>query len=455
MNKKILRAAPAVAAILALVLAVVALVGLQLQQDVIETQGVSNFDQVWARSSTSTVTEPILRARQDGAGDVLRLYDGSTVVFGVADGGGVTITGTLETTGAITQTGTLNVSDLVVQDDSTLGDAADDTTTINGDIFFTCISDTNASDYNECLKVEGDMEGDTTKDRHYGIVVELTRGASQGVAVGDHDEAGIKVRMNTKAITTTAGTTQRGMDVESKADNPSGTTTNLYGASITAKSDTGAGSVTNMIAATFNTQNNAAVTGNLFGIDVRLYRQAATVPTAEYGIQVRSSSSTGAGADAAIYLNSDYAGSPVTDSWDYGLDISGAAINTADIRLENGETISNQTDTVVALSGFLGLEEGAVIDLGAGGTITPNASYQPITNSTGGSIDTSAGTAIADGGDPGVILIICNEDAQSIVIKDGANTLIGGDKTLTGGAMDCMMFVWNGGDWQGLAFHDN
>jgi len=168
-------------------------------------------------------------------------------------------------------------------------------------------------------------------------------------------------------------------------------------------------------------------------------------------LQVRNSSTSGSGADAAIYVNSDYGSSATTDSFDYGLDFSGSAINTAEFRGENGETINNGTDTAIQIGGFLALTEGSVIDLAAGGTITPTASYQPITTSEAGSCTTSTSTAIADGPVAGAILIICNEDAQDIVIDDGANTDIGGNQTLTGGAGDCLPLIWNGADWNKLA----
>jgi len=96
-----------------------------------------------------------------------------------------------------------------------------------------------------------------------------------------------------------------------------------------------------------------------------------------------------------------------------------------------------------------------VVDLGAGFTLTPGASYQPVTNSTGGSITSDTSTAIVDGAVPGVILIIVNEDAQDIVLKDAANTQLGGDITLTGGADDSITLLWDGTDWTCLSVHDN
>ena len=347
--------------------------------------------------------------------------------------------------------------DFTVQNDSTLGNAANDTTTFNGNMVFTGIPDTDSTSYDEWFLIQGDMTGVANKDRNFGLVIEMTRPAGQEITTGDHLEAALKIAIDTEATSTTAGTTMRAIDAEAKADNPSGTVTNLYGASITAKSDTGAGDVDSMIAATFNTQNNAAVRSNLMVADFRLYRQAATVPTNEYGIQVRSSSSTGSGADAAIYVKSDYSGSATTDSWGYGLDLSGAAINTADIRMENGETISNGTDTAVQIGGFLALEEATTQDLTTNGwTLTATASYQPVTVAGSAHTTSDATTGIANGAVAGALLIVCNEDATyNVVIKDGANTKIGGDITLTAGQDDCLTMIWNGADWVGLSDMDN
>jgi len=143
------------------------------------------------------------------------------------------------------------------------------------------------------------------------------------------------------------------------------------------------------------------------------------------------------------------------DTWDYGIDLDPITAGVADIRLSNGETIKNTTDTVVQVSSFFALEEATTQDVGAGFSLTPTGSYQPLTNSTGGSITSDTTTAIVDGAVAGVILVICNEDAQDIVLDDGANTQLGGNITLTGGADDCVTLLWDGTDWTALAFHDN
>jgi hypothetical protein len=366
----------------------------------------------------------------------------SAMVDGAADAVLLTVQGNA------TQT-----SSLIVAEQS---DGTDKLTVANtGQVVFSPEADSDGANYDEWVTIAGEMTGVGTKDRNYGLLIEMTRPAGQEITNGDHDEAGLKIRVDTEAVTTTTGTVLRGADIEAKADNPDGTVTNLYGAAVTAKSDTSAGSVANMIALTTNAQANAEVTDSMMAADMRLFRQSANEPTAEYVVQVRNSSTTGTGADAGIYVTSDYSDTLATDNMDYGLDMDTADVTTADIRLSNGETISNVTDTVVQVGGFFALSVGATQDLGAGFTLTATASYQPITNSTGGSITSDTTTAIANGVVAGQVLILCNLDAQDIVIDDGANTDLGGNVTLTGGAKDTLTLIWDGTDWMGLAVHDN
>jgi hypothetical protein len=339
-----------------------------------------------------------------------------------------------------------------VDGDSYFGDAAGDTCTITGDATLSGSRDATTG-YDYFFTIEGSATGIVNGAKTYGLLIDMDRPAGNESNGGDLDDAGIKVRVETEAITTTAGTVLRGADVEAKADNPSGTVTNLYGGLFSAKSDTGAGSVATMIALNANVQNNATVTTDLMALDARLMRQAATEPTNEYVVQVRNASTSGGGVDAGIYFKSDYSGE--TDDFDYVLDMSAANVDDADIRLSNGETIKNTTDTVVQISSFFALEEATTQDVGAGFSLTPTGSYQPLTNSTGGSITSDTTTAIVDGAVTGTILVICNEDAQDIVIDDGANTQLGGNVTLTGGADDCLTLLWDGNDWTALAFHDN
>jgi len=423
--------------------------------------GMTHFTGVGIAQPTEVGTAtPALLVDNDGVSNIVEFRDGGTPVWTINDGGALSFTGDESRTGSMvvaapTAVGTATPA-LVVDNDgvSDFLDVRNNATpvlTVNDDGVTVSGARDAASGYDYFVTIDGSATGVAGGAKTYGLYVTMDRPAGNESGSGDLDDAGIKVRVETEAITTTTGTVLRAVDAEAKADNPDGTVTNLYGGLFTAKSDTSAGEVDTMVALSANVQNNAAVTTTLMSGDFRLMRQAATEPTSEYVLQVRNSSTSGSGADAAIYVNSDYGSSATTDSFDYGLDFSGSAINTAEFRGENGETINNGTDTAIQIGGFLALTEGSVIDLAAGGTITPTASYQPITTSEAGSCTTSTSTAIADGPVAGAILIICNEDAQDIVIDDGANTDIGGNQTLTGGAGDCLPLIWNGADWNKLA----
>jgi len=408
---------------------------------------------VSAPTAIATAT-PALLVNNLGVSQLASIQDGGTEVLGIRNGGGVVVSAptAIATAQPALVVNSDGLSRLVeVQDAATAVFAIND----SGKALFGPSADADAANYDNMVYIGYSMTGTGTKDRNYGLVIEGQRPAGQEIRSGDHDEAGLKIAVDTHAVTTTAGTVLRAINAEAKADNPGGTVTNLFGASLTAKSDSNAGEVANMIALTTNSHANAQVIDSMMSADFRLFRQSATEPTAEYVIQVRNSSTTGSGADAAIYVASDYGDSATTDSVGYGIDFSGAAINTAEIRGENGETIANTTDTAWIIGGFVCATEGATIDLADGATITPVASYQPITNATGGSITTSATTAIADGPVAGAILILVNEDAQNIVIKDGANTILSGDLTLTGGANDTLTLIWNGADWVGISVIDN
>jgi len=362
-----------------------------------------------------------------------------------------TTDGTIAFGGIIAPTG-----DISLENGELISNDTDGTIDIEGNFSVAGVRDASTG-YDYFVTVAGEATGVVTGAKTIGLLIDMERSSSYPITPsGDLADTGLQVRVETEATSTIAGTVLRAVDAEAKADNPDGTVSNLFGGSFTAKSDTGAGSVDSMIGLQSNVQNNAAVATTLISADFRLYRQAATVPTTEYVTRIRSSSSTGSGADAAIYVESDYAGSATTDSFDYGLDMNAAAINTADIRLENGETINNNTDTAVQIGGFLALTEGTVIDLANGATITPTASYQPLTCSGAEHSTTSDSTAIADGPVAGSLLILCNEDATyNVVIKDAANTKIGGDKTLTANQDDCISLIWNGADWVGLSDMDN
>jgi len=368
--------------------------------------------------------------------------------FTIADN--VLIDGQADAVQLVVQGHSTQTSDLVLVENSD----GQDRVNINnyGQTIFSVSPDADSANYDRWVTIQGYATGVTTKDRNYGLYIMMQRPAGQEITVGDHDEAGIQVRVDTHAVTTTAGTTLRAIDGEAKADNPDGTVSNLYGGTFTAKSDTSAGSVARMIALTTNSQANAEVTDAMMAADFRLMRQSANEPTAEYVVQVRSSSTTGTGADAGIYVTSDYSDTLATDDMDYGIDFDTADVTTAEVRGSSGETLSNVTDTAWEIGGFTAYDEQTAVEIADGESITPTGTYQPITSS--GAVTTSATTAVLDGVLTGQLLILVNENASdTIIVKNGANTHLSADITL--GNDDTLTLLWDGADWLEISTADN
>jgi len=253
----------------------------------------------------------------------------------------------------------------------------------------------------------------------------------------------------------------RALDPAAKADNPGGTVTSLYGASVTAKSDTSAGSVGTMVGLTSNSMANAEVTAFMASADLRLMRQSANEPTEEYVVYVRNDSTTGSGADAGIYVTSNYTPSATTDSMDYGLDMGTAAINTADIRLQNDETIGNTTDGTVdvtadnvdvsgdlVVSLFGRFEAQTPIEVTAGGSFTPTGTYQPITATVSLGLSDITPTTAGD------LLILVNETDVTITITNTGTTMLGGENAVLT-QYGSLTLICDGTNWLQLCKSDN
>ncbi len=397
----------------------------------IEVDGAADFDGAVDMASTLN----LLGALSDSGGALT--FEDNTLIDGQSDAVQLTIQG------HTTQTSS---SFVVEQSDGT------DKFTINdfGQVTISPEMDDDGANYDTWVGIDGTVTGTGTKDRVRALEVEFERPAGQELTSGDHDDVGIKVAVKTKAITTTTGTVLRGIDCEAKADNPSGTVTNLYGGLFTSKSDTGAGDVSEMIALSSNVHNNAAVNTTLLSADFRLYRQAATEPTTEGVVRVRNGSTSGTGCDYGVGIVSD--GSGETDDFDYGLDMSGADIDDADIRFSNGTTLYETTDTVLTFGEFLAAEEQSAVTLGDGETITATGTFQPITSS--GNVTCSTSTCIVDGVVDGQLLILQNVGSDNIVIDGtGGNVECKNDVTLDDN--DTLMLLWNGSDWFCIANYDN
>lgn len=84
---------------------------------------------------------------------------------------------------------------------------------------------------------------------------------------------------------------------------------------------------------------SAGATTNLYGLKVDL-RNEGTEATNQYGIVITNTdNSTANASDAAIYVTD----AGTNTGWDYGIDLSGATIGTADFKLHNGALFNNSS----------------------------------------------------------------------------------------------------------------
>ncbi len=220
-----------------------------------------------------------------------------------------------------------------------------------GQVTLAPVADSDTDNYDNWLQIASNIVGLGTKDRVYGLDIELTRPAGYDTTNGDHDDAGIKVRMVNKSTANATGTTLRGIDVNVKNDNPSGAITNLSGGTFTSQTDTGsppAGNVSTAYALQGQITANAPVTDSLIVADFRNFRQTATEPTVEYGVQIRNGNTTGTGIDRGLSFKSEAA---TVGDFGYIIDMNDAAASTADVRLSQGETIDNLVDGTVNIGG--------------------------------------------------------------------------------------------------------
>ena len=138
------------------------------------------------------------------------------------------------------------------------------------------------------------------------------------------------------------------------------------------------------------------------------------------------------GTTAATFSSSGVAGAVAATT----ISASGKIAANADVTI--GTTLGLTKTTIAATEAFI---------------LTNLSAYVSLT--TTGAVTSSATTAIADGSAANNYLVIENAGAADVILKDGANTKLGGDMTLTGGANDTIVLIWNGADWLSLGQTDN
>lgn len=190
-----------------------------------------------------------------------------------------------------------------------------------------------------------------------------------GSTVTSGDLTGLRSRVTGNAAS--SGANVRGAYLEAKAG------ASKYAAMLEGSlshADYSAGSVTVSGdvrgSATHISQGSGLNAANLYGHLITIQtRGDEVITTNDFGIMINNEAVGGNGRqmDAGIYLKSTNVSTPY--GFAYGVDLAGAAgeIATADIRLSNGETISNITDGKIILSGTLNVN---TFDVTLGGAFT-------------------------------------------------------------------------------------
>jgi hypothetical protein len=178
----------------------------------------------------------------------------------------------------------------------------------------------------------------TAATKSYLLSVRGDRTASYA-ATGDSNDALVRVSGNNYGAND-SDFIFRG--INSGINNRSGGTLGiLEGASIGAQAKSG-GTVPTVRGMTVTAENYGTMATEFGGIDVVMKNEAA-IATTEYGIRVRNLNNSLATAIGAGYLLSD---TGVNVGYTYGLDMNGATIGTADIRLHAGSTITDTAGVV-------------------------------------------------------------------------------------------------------------
>ncbi len=197
--------------------------------------------------------------------------------------------------------------------------------------------------YEYLFTVDHDIQGISAGEKTRGLFVSMTREDEYQTLVGDLEDTALMVRLRTNATVAVAGNKMTGVDCEVTVGNPSGTITNIVSGKFTAYIRTGASSTTSTVYGLMveNKLNYPAVDLNI-GLDIRMYRQAATKPTTEYALRIRNEGTVADTIDAAIRIQD--AGTNV--GFDIGIDLSGATIDNeatsmGDIKLSGNSFIQN------------------------------------------------------------------------------------------------------------------
>lgn len=165
--------------------------------------------------------------------------------------------------------------------------------------------------------------------------------------------------------------------------------------------------------------------------------------SSNFGTNINTGTSSG-----ALALGGG-SGTVAVDSSDWDISTTGAMTGIGAITSDGAVA----TTSSLGVGTWFKMTQAATVAVGAGATITPLGTMQPITSTTG--VTTSTSTAIANGTTAGDLLILRNANASDTITIDGTggNVECKSDRAL--GAQDTLTLIWNGADWVCLSFADN
>jgi len=236
------------------------------------------------------------------------------------------------------------VTDIILQNGETIDNATDGLVTVGGKVLINGAEVDATSGYEQFLKVTGNVTGvgaGGVGSKTWIINVDATRPASANVTVGDSNDMGLKMSMTNQSTSNAAGYYMRGADIQVKNDS-SAKLTHMEGLYVTAyNKNESSGTVDSATAAQFNMKNSGIIDTSHYGVVIQ-DQSMGTNPSDTVMLKLDTSSDA-VGTRTGIKFTTSGTG--------YGtaIDMNGATITT-DLKLQNGETIDNDTDNSVKIT---------------------------------------------------------------------------------------------------------
>jgi len=273
----------------------------------------------------------------------------------VASGGELEIQsgGTLDVqSGAIASTGAMTITDLTVSDDLTVTDALQ----VNGNATLGNASSDLVRTYGRFSTYDGNDWIDITDVGALGRA-NMMHVASKIVGWGDGTDTQMQAIFANTQVSATMAATQTVYGIEGKATASNGGRHLGTGIGVFGK-------------VTVKDSGTKLEYGYPFYSILDLNNSAVITTGASY--YAEASGEATAGTIAVLQTKA-------SDTWDYGVDFNGSTMSEADIRLQNGETISNVADGDVQITGDL-LYQTNVVSTAVAYQLLPSETGSLVTN---------------------------------------------------------------------------